>query len=105
MKLQFLPILALAFAAMGEGYALFDNENADHAAAQLEASRGLSDEVSYSMSMSMSMSMSVKYTDKCGEICRSDMQCDEICPYCQKEKGKKNGKCVEKVRIMPAICV
>jgi hypothetical protein len=29
--------------------------------------------------------------------CRSDMNCNDACPYCEKDKGKKNGKCVEKL--------
>jgi hypothetical protein len=75
-----------------EGFALFQEDGADQAAAAAEeASRSLSDEVSNSMSMS------IEYTDKCGQKCRSDMNCDDACPYCEKDKGKKNGKCVEKL--------
>jgi hypothetical protein len=91
MKLQLFAIALLSFAlASIEGFALFQEDGADQAAAEA-ASRALSDEASYSMSMS------IEYTDKCGKICRSDMNCDDACPYCEKDKGKKNGKCVEKL--------
>jgi hypothetical protein len=95
MKLQLFALALLSFAVASiEAFALFQEDGADQVAAAAEAaSRALSDEVSYSMSMSMS----IEYTDKCGKICRSDMNCDDACPYCEKDKGKKNGKCVEKL--------
>jgi hypothetical protein len=93
MKLQLFALALLSFAVASiEGFALFQEDGADQAAAAAEeASRSLANEVSYSMSMH------IVYKDKCGKLCRSDMNCDDACPYCEKDKGKKNGKCVEKL--------